>query len=343
MKTREVARLRALHNYAVLDTPPEPNFDRITRLAADIFHMPACTMSLADSDRHWFKSHHGVDATEMPRRMSFCDETIRRAEFVVPDAIADSRFRTAPVVAGRPGFRFYAGTPLTSPDGQRIGSLCVLDTQPHHDFSAADMRILANLAGTSIELLEARLRNIELARATEELAVMARHDPLTGMPNRRALQQHLEDIRARTRQGCQVAVLYVDLDNFKLVNDSLGHGAGDDLLKEVGIRLRACIRRGDEVARLGGDEFAVVISGPDVVHVAKDLAQRLITEISLPYRLGEHVARIGVSVGITFGSGGSAENSDLDHMLKRADAALYQAKALGRARYCCFEEPAAAA
>src|SRR5450755_3691651 len=86
----ESARLRALYGYSILDTPPEPNFNRITHLAAVILDLPVCTLSLADAERHWFKSRYGVTATELPRRMSFCDETIRSDDvFIVPDALAD--------------------------------------------------------------------------------------------------------------------------------------------------------------------------------------------------------------------------------------------------------------
>ncbi len=198
----ESARLRAVYNYAVLDTPPEPNFDRITRLAAAIFEQPVCTLSLADAERHWFKSRYGVSATEMPRKMSFCDVTIHGDDvFVVPDAVRDSRFTMAPVVAGPPHFRFYAGAPLISPDGQRIGALCVLDIKPRTDFDQNRRAILADLSRTVVELLEARSRQIKLAKSTEMIADMARRHPLTGLANRRLLHEHMEDAMVQVRDG----------------------------------------------------------------------------------------------------------------------------------------------
>lgn len=342
MSYHEATRLRTLYSYAVLDTPPEPNFDRITRLTAGIFKLPVCTLSLADADRHWFKSHFGVDATEMPRSMSFCDETLRRPEgFVVRDAAADPRFAKAPVVAGPPGFRFYAGAPLVTPDGHPIGSLCVLDTQPHRDFTDSNLRILSGLAGTAIELLEARSRNMELARCTEELAHMAGHDSLTGMPNRRMLEKRLDDILAGVRRHDEIAVLYVDLDRFKQVNDTLGHGLGDALLKEVASRLRECVRYDDQVARLGGDEFAVLLCSPHVRRHATELAQRLIAELSVPYLLQGQTVRISASIGITFAPIGRGGQPRLDDLLKDADVALYQAKSAGRQTYRCSQVHAA--
>jgi len=338
MSYDEAARLRALYSYAVLDTEPEPNFDRITRLASAIFGLPVCTMSLADADRHWFKSHHGVDATEIPRRMSFCDETLRRDHgFVVPDAAADHRFAEAPIVAGRPGFRFYAGFPLIAPGGQPIGSLCVLDTRPHHDFDAGRMEILGSLAGTAIELLEARSRNVQLARATEELVHLAGHDSLTGLANRRMLQRRLEDAVSGAEPELEAALLYVDLDHFKDVNDSLGHGAGDDLLKEVAVRLRACVRRSDHVARLGGDEFVVLICGRNVRSDALELAARLLEAIRAPFCVLGRSVQIGASIGATFVPDLARGSPQLDELLRNADLALYEAKCGGRGRVSCFE------
>lgn len=334
----EAVRLQALHDYAVLDTPPEPNFDRITRLAAAIFGLPICTMSLADAERHWFKSHYGVDATEIPRCMSFCDETLLRpAGFVVPDALADERFVQAHVVTNPPRIRFYAGTPLITPAGHRIGSLCVLDTHPHHDFSDAQMAILANLAGTSIELLEARSRNIQLARCTAELAHIAGHDPLTGLPNRRMLQAKFESAVATAAKEDELALLYIDLDQFKRVNDTLGHGVGDELLQKIGDRLRQSVRWSDEVSRLGGDEFVVLVSGQRIREHATELAERLLIDLNAPYRLQGRTVFITASIGITFVRNVLQNRPRLEDVLRNADIGLYEAKTAGKNQFRCFE------
>ncbi len=124
MEREDLGREDALRRYAIIDTPPEPNFDRLTRLASSIFDLPVSTLALVDNDRFWFKSRQGVDATEMPRRLAFCEQTISRNDvFVVPDAASDARFANAPVVADAPHVRFYAGAPLVTPSGARIGSL----------------------------------------------------------------------------------------------------------------------------------------------------------------------------------------------------------------------------
>ena len=157
----------------------------------------------------------------------------------------------------------------------------MFDDRPHQEFAASNLRILRDLAATAIELLEARSRQIELARCSRELAHLAGHDPLTGLPNRRLFHNRVEDAAAARAPGDEVAMLYLDLDGFKAVNDTLGHDAGDTLLREVADRLRASVRDGDVVARLGGDEFAIVLrTGRLAAQQAADFAARLIRIVS---------------------------------------------------------------
>jgi diguanylate cyclase (GGDEF)-like protein len=335
MSTVESSRLRAVHGYSILDTPPGPNFDRITSLAATIFGLPVCTLSFADAERHWVKSRHGASVLEIPRRMSFCDETIRSEDvFIVPDALDDPRFAAAPIVAGPPHVRFYAGAPLISPDGSKVGSLCVLDMRPHEDFSDRQASVLFNLARTVVELLEARKREIRLAQLHEEIAHLARHDPLTGLANRRLLREHMEQAMAGVGKDEETAVLYLDLDHFKEVNDSLGHPAGDALLQQVADRLRRTVRAADKVARLGGDEFAIIQVCPQASIRAADLADRIIAAVSAPYEIDGHEVTIGASIGVALCSSASARP---DQLFRDADNALYCAKSTGRGRHVFYD------
>ena len=331
MNDQEDSRLDALRRYAILDTPPELNFDRMTSLASSIFEHPVCTLSLADRDRHWFKSRRGVDATEMPRKMSFCDQTIKGREvFVVSDAFADTRFAEAPVVAHAPYLRFYAGAPLIAPSGAQIGSLCVLDTVPQPSFSAKKREILADLASTVVDLLEARARQIELARCTEEIAHLAHHDPLTGLPNRRCLVEVAENAMDRLRPDDEVALLYLDLDGFKGVNDRYGHLSGDAVLTQVASRLRAMLPAKSMAARLGGDEFVVFLTGSTTLGAeASALGERLIVALSQPYPVDDDILRVGVSIGIAIAT---CRGTTLETLLREADGGLYAAKAGGRGR-----------
>ena len=155
----EKYRLAALEAYQVLDTEPEPGFDRITRLAARHFRVPIALVSLVDETRQWFKSRVGLDATETAREISFCGHAIMRDQVMqVPDARHDARFADNPLVIGDPEIRFYAGAPLITPAGLRIGTLCVIDFQPRDPLSEDGLAMLADLAGLVVEQLEMRRR-----------------------------------------------------------------------------------------------------------------------------------------------------------------------------------------
>ena len=155
----EKYRLAALRSYQVLDTEPEPDFDRITRLAARHFRVPIALVSLVDETRQWFKSRVGLDATETAREISFCGHAIMRDEVLqVPDARCDGRFADNPLVTGDPEIRFYAGAPLITPTGYRIGTLCVIDFRPREPLSDDDLAMLTDLAAVIVDQFELRRR-----------------------------------------------------------------------------------------------------------------------------------------------------------------------------------------
>jgi len=157
----EKQRLKALHRYHILDTPPEANFDGITVLAAHICEAPVALLVLIDEDRQWFKSKVGVSLEETPRELSFCAHTIMKREIVmVPDATLDKRFARNPFVAAGPRYRFYAGAPLVTPDNRALGTLCVIDTviRTLSASQQADLQALSRLAMTEMELRRSLLR-----------------------------------------------------------------------------------------------------------------------------------------------------------------------------------------
>ncbi len=172
--------------------------------------------------------------------------------------------------------------------------------------------------------------------AESRLHHIAHHDDLTGLANRHRFHEALEAAVARHRldPAHRFAVLYLDLDRFKLVNDSLGHGAGNQLLQEVAARLRTCVRPGDLVARLGGDEFAALIDGLSDPGIALQVADQVLRELGRPtHLLGTEVVP-GVSVGITFSD---LVDRTVDEIMRDADLAMYEAKAAGRGRVVCFD------
>jgi diguanylate cyclase (GGDEF)-like protein/PAS domain S-box-containing protein len=175
----------------------------------------------------------------------------------------------------------------------------------------------------------------EWQQAQAQISHMARHDALTNLPNRTLFREQLEQALRRVTRNEMVAVLCLDLDRFKGVNDSLGHPIGDELLKEVARRLSACIREGDTVSRLGGDEFAIVLAGAKLqIGEVSALAGRLIEAVGAPCIIQGHQMIIGTSIGISVAPN---DGSDPDQLLKNADMALYRAKADGRGAYRFFE------
>jgi diguanylate cyclase (GGDEF)-like protein len=176
----------------------------------------------------------------------------------------------------------------------------------------------------------------EATRAEARISHLARHDALTDLPNRVLFREKLDEGLTRVPRGEGIAVLYLDLDQFKAVNDTLGHPIGDELLKLVSERLRGCIRETDTVARLGGDEFAIIESAAAQPTAATTLADRVIAAVSAPYTIADHQVVIGTSIGIAIAP---ADGTSADELLKNADLALYRAKSDGRG-VCRFFEPA---
>jgi diguanylate cyclase (GGDEF)-like protein/PAS domain S-box-containing protein len=170
-------------------------------------------------------------------------------------------------------------------------------------------------------------------QAEEQLAHQAHHDALTGLPNRILFQARLDRAMARTRRShTLMAVMYLDIDKFKNINDTLGHAMGDALLKEFARRLAGCVRNVDTVARLGGDEFAVILEHLDEREAGRRIAEKIVTAMRPEFTLEYRTLSITTSVGVAFHQGGSDERS-ADHLVKKADEALYAAKGAGRNNY----------
>jgi len=171
--------------------------------------------------------------------------------------------------------------------------------------------------------------------AEARLAYAAAHDALTSLPNRACFYEQLRKALYSTRRDNSCAVLYVDLDQFKMVNDTLGHQVGDSLLKFLANRLQKLTRRGDTVARIGGDEFAIIQTGMNNAKDTENLVNRLLIDLSTPHQIDGRTILTSVSIGVAFIP---SDGRDADHVLKCADIALYRAKELGRNR-CCYFEP----
>jgi len=174
----------------------------------------------------------------------------------------------------------------------------------------------------------------ERRRAEARIAHLALHDTLTDLPNRVLFRREVENRLAYMGRNDKFAVLCLDLDDFKTINDTLGHPLGDKLLRHVGLRLRRCLRNADSVARLGGDEFGIILSGLAQADDTAEMISRLMGVVSAPFEIDDHQVVVGASVGVAMAP---ADAADPDGLLKNADLALHRAKADGRGTYRFFE------
>ena len=308
----EAGRISALKRYGVLDSGREQNFDAITSLVCSVLDVPICAVSLVDKKRQWFKSMIGLDVTETARELAFCDHTIKQKDvLLVEDAAADPRFKDNALVTNDPHLRSYAGAPLVTPDGYQIGALCAIDRKPR-SFDAAQVAVLERFSGLVVEQLELR--------------TLAHTDYLTGALTRRAFAAAGEiAISRHVRDGALAALLALDLDHFKRINDTFGHQAGDDVLKLVGTACAASLRPGDLFGRLGGEEFGILL--PDTAFfAAAGCAERLRKTI-------ENLATPFGTVTASFGLAMISTHARYDEWLGAADLALYAAKRNGRNRW----------
>ncbi|MGH9187610.1 MAG: diguanylate cyclase domain-containing protein, partial [Acidimicrobiales bacterium] len=246
---------------------------------------------------------------------------------VFPDVLADERWDGVGAEFAEQGLRACWVLPLLSRDtGGLLGTVTAFTAERRGP--TAEERSLIGRMGHLAAI------GIERGRFQAELEHRALHDALTGLPNRALLLDRLEHALARVRRaGSEVALLFVDLDQFKVVNDSLGHDAGDRLLMEVATRFRRSVRAGDTVARLGGDEFAVLCEDVSAESDAVAVAGHLHAALAPPFRVSGGELFVNCSIGIALASGGEPES-----VIRDADAAMYRAKDLGRNRHVVFED-----
>lgn len=456
----EENRLAALYQYGILDTEVESSYECVMRLLCSIFSAPIATVTFVDRDRQWFKSFCGLNDCQTPRDISFCGHVVDSGKpLVVEDASQDERFHDNPLVVNEPHIRFYAGVPLTTPDGYHIGVLTVQDTRPRScdDESFACLQDLAFLVVDELELrlktrqherelkrfiggptvifvweetsrgwlisyvspnvkqvlgyypeqlLGVRFTDLvhpedrqQLLRENEEACIISRSshyeyspyrlknaageyrwvressvaesnalgkeiiylgylndishqveleeqksadrsqliayqsqleqllhtDPLTELPNRLLLHDRLEQaLVRRKRDRAALAVLVLDLRDFRAINDSLGKAFGDKVLSRLGNRLQQILRGGDTVARLGGDEFGILLPWLHSVDDTVELVERITRWSEESLCIDGHeicvVSRIGASV--YSGSGATTATN----LLEQADTAMHEAK-----------------
>lgn len=341
----EELRLQALANYQILDTSEEPAFDEIAEVASLICDAPIALISFVDRERQWFKSEKGLGISETPKNMSICAHAIcQPGLLIVPDTTRDPRFADNPLVTGEPHLRFYAGALLESSDGYPLGTLCVLDYQPREltERQRFALQALANQVMAHLELMQAHREQAELIRELEatrhELAKRAATDPLTGLLNRRALEQRLNQELALIQRGTHPAMLMlIDLDHFKFVNDTFGHQAGDKVLVRFAELCKKAFRQADVIGRWGGEEFLVMM--PMItVKAAQYATERLHQLLAITSMLDDSLPPLHITASI--GVCSLTDSISLDECLHSTDELLYRAKQQGRNRTVCEADTA---
>ena len=306
----EKERLQTLRSLDILDTDPEERFDRLTRMAKRMFGVSIALVSLVDENRQWFKSKAGLDACETGRDISFCGHAILGDEiFVIEDALEDERFSDNPLVTDDPKIRFYAGAPLRYLDGNKIGTLCIIDQEPRN-LDEEDFTMLRDLA----EMAEGELAAIQLATI----------DEMTKISNRRGFVSLAQNsINLCARQGSPVSMVFLDLDKFKPINDQFGHAEGDRALITFAELMRQSFRDSDVFARIGGDEFVVLLTNTETDPAAK-IVERFRSLVDAYNTESKRGYDICFSDGIV--SMQPDQHTLVEDLLSEADVLMYEKK-----------------
>jgi diguanylate cyclase (GGDEF)-like protein len=257
---------------------------------------------------------------------------IRQQRPVFVEDAAESQLIPAELVALL-GLRSYVAFPLLSAN-RPLGLVVCSDTSRNRHWTDEEKELASQLAlEGSLVIENAALRAGE-RRRIDELSRQAFHDPLTDLPNRALFKDRLQHALARTRRGGQsVAVLLLDLDGFKQINDSFGHEAGDQVLIAVSQRLRACLRPADTVARLGGDEFTILLEDIAALDEATRVAKRIADSLRTSFMVEGNETTVSTSIGIALNEPRDLDPSDI---LRNADRAMYEAKSRGNGRYAVY-------
>jgi diguanylate cyclase (GGDEF)-like protein len=321
------------------DTLPEESFDRVARLAAASLRSPVAIVSLLDDDRHVVKSSVGLTGRsrvwrKVPVALRYARQVVSTGRPVFVGNASQTR-SPADTELHTPDGVAYAIAPIMVAEGIVIGTICVIDTAPH-SWTHTEINCLLDIAAMLVNELELR-SDLSVKRETQEhLLYNTLHDPLTGLPNRSLFTERLRHAMRRAMRHPEdlFAVLFLDLDRFKDVNDNLGHFAGDELLRAVARRLEACIRPEDTVARLSGDEFAILLESITDTSDPGRVAERIEEALSFPINIGGAEVTTSASMGIVTSS---MSHDQPEQLLRSADMAMYRAKAAGRARYEMFD------
>jgi diguanylate cyclase (GGDEF)-like protein/PAS domain S-box-containing protein len=287
---------------------------------------------------------HSVLIDHIPTQITVKDVRYRR--YVLANRVAESQFGLSrDAIIGKTALELFpkASSDIINADDERALQSpdgLFLDVAPWQTQGVGQRFITSRRIGIPDQSGETRfIINVvedvtERRRADEKIAHLAHYDALTDLPNRVLFPEQIERAFERTGRGEQFALLYIDIDEFKGINDSLGHHVGDELLKTAARRIRDCIGENDLIARLGGDEFAVIQTGVDSISDVVEFVTRIHEAIRRPYQCLDHQLSTDASIGIALAP---QDGTNLDQLIKNADLAMYGAKAGGRRTHRFFE------
>ncbi|CCK75255.1 Diguanylate cyclase with GAF sensor [Oleispira antarctica RB-8] len=306
----EDERIAELRSLLLLDSSPEERFDRITRVAKQLFNVPIALVSLIDTERQWFKSNVGLDATETGRDISFCGHAILGEDvFIIENAAEDERFSDNPLVAEGPEIRFYAGAPLAMPSGNNLGTLCIISPEPRK-------------FGPEQSILLHDLSKIVISELVSQQA--ATQDALTGIHNRRGFEILAQKSMANSaRYGWKSALVFLDLNKFKEINDTYGHQVGDQALVDFSRLLTQMVRESDIIARLGGDEFVVMLMNSEEAE-AREKVKVFMQELKQYNQQHNQPYELCASYGIV--EYVPEDHASLEELISAADELMYHNK-----------------
>ena len=299
------------------------------------------------------RTHDELALAAKISRLGYWEYDIARNEFAFNDQYYSLHLTTAAKVGGyRMSYEDFTERFVHPEDAYRISDHIQLELDSSEaDFVVeTEVRILCD--DGSVRWMRIRFKTVsddqgrkykltgvsqditEKKRSEETIWQQANFDPLTGLPNRRMFQDRLEqEIKKSNRDGSQLALMFIDLDKFKEVNDTLGHDKGDILLAEAAQRISGCVRESDTVARMGGDEFTVILPDQEELSSTERIAQNIIDVLVAPFTLGDETAYVSASIGIAFYPNDAA---NLDMLMSNADQAMYASKSAGRNRFSYF-------
>ncbi len=250
-RLRETARIESLNHTNLLDTPAEERFDRITRLAQQLFDTKISLISFVDANRQWFKSMQGLEVIETPRKIAFCSKAIENDyPLVIRDTLSDPRFKNNPLVTGEPHIRFYAGQPLTLPDGNKVGTLCLIDDKPR-SFEQEDVLKLKELS---------LLAEKELANTLSSDAI----EYHTGLINRETFKTRADSgLTLCKKLHLKITIISVQLSGLALINQKYGKTYGDEIIKTFADMVMSLSGKKDLVGRYRNTRIAMELIGID--------------------------------------------------------------------------------